>query len=423
MSVKFPFSVKVGNVAVKIYKCRNKGYAEYRFYDRHPDGRRKNRPFASFEDAKQEAELLVRKLANGEGDVLSLSSSDRVSYLRAISILKSTGVSLEMAAEQFAEAHKALKGVASVTEAVKYYVRKHSHAVVRKTVREVADELIESKRGLRRSERYLEDLTHRCGRLAEGFSCQISDVTSRDLEAFLSGLKLSARSHNNFRGVIITLWRFAKKRGYLPKDNDECEAIERVKDKSGAIAIFTPEEIDSLLQNAQPHVVPFLAIGAFAGLRSMEIARLDWSDVRLGVAEPHIVVQAAHSKTASRRIVPISENLIAWLQSFSRKSGRVWPLGHNYIYPCISEQNALARQEKRQVVPWKKNALRHSYISYRLAKIKDVAEVALEAGNSARVIFTNYRELVTGAQAEKWFKIVPQPKVERGKLIPLPQAA
>ena len=56
---------------------------------------------------------------------------------------------------------------------------------------------------------------------------------------------------------------------------------------------------------------------------------------------------------------------------------------------------------------WKANALRHSFISYRVALTKDIAAVALEAGNSARMIFAHYRELGTESEAAEWFGIVP----------------
>ena len=55
-----------------------------------------------------------------------------------------------------------------------------------------------------------------------------------------------------------------------------------------------------------------------------------------------------------------------------------------------------------------KNALRHSYISYRVAEIEDVAKVALEAGNSPQMIFQHYRELVQPKEAKAWFAIVPK---------------
>jgi hypothetical protein len=43
---------------------------------------------------------------------------------------------------------------------------------------------------------------------------------------------------------------------------------------------------------------------------------------------------------------------------------------------------------------WKHNALRHSFISYRVAQIQNVAQAVLEAGNSPRIVFPNYQELV-----------------------------
>jgi len=58
-------------------------------------------------------------------------------------------------------------------------------------------------------------------------------------------------------------------------------------------------------------------------------------------------------------------------------------------------------------VKWQVNALRHSFISYRVAESKDMAATALEAGNSPKVIFQNYRELVTPAEAKAWFGIMP----------------
>lgn len=36
-----------------------------------------------------------------------------------------------------------------------------------------------------------------------------------------------------------------------------------------------------------------------------------------------------------------------------------------------------------------------------------MAKVSLEAGNSPRMVFSNYRELVRAADAEKWFGITP----------------
>ena len=143
--------------------------------------------------------------------------------------------------------------------------------------------------------------------------------------------------------------------------------------------------------------LPYLVIGAFAGLRNIEITRLDWSHIRL--ARGFIECEASMTKTRRRRLVPISENLLAWLQPIALPAGPVAP------YRDVA--TALDYFCKKIGMTWKRNALRHSYISYRLALVPDTARVALECGNSANIIFQHYRELVTPDQAQEWFNICP----------------
>jgi integrase len=148
-------------------------------------------------------------------------------------------------------------------------------------------------------------------------------------------------------------------------------------------------------------MIPYLAIAAFCGLRSAEIARLDWSEVHLTGPEHFIEVKASKAKTASRRTVPISDNCASWLAPFAKESGPVCPFERpdkqcfHYVGPAAK-------------VEWKRNGLRHSFISYRLAQIKNVHQVSLEAGNSPQMVFAHYRQLVTETQATEWFGILPR---------------
>jgi hypothetical protein len=84
----------------------------------------------------------------------------------------------------------------------------------------------------------------------------------------------------------------------------------------------------------------------------------------------------------------------------------VWPVTASEYY------DQLAVASKAAGVTWKANALRHSFISYRLAQTKDMAAVALEAGNSPTMIFRHYRELATEEEAADWFGILPAKGVE-----------
>jgi integrase len=57
-------------------------------------------------------------------------------------------------------------------------------------------------------------------------------------------------------------------------------------------------------------LITFLTIGAFAGLRTAEIERLDWS--KIDFKSNFITVDASIAKTNSRRLIPIQPNLKAW---------------------------------------------------------------------------------------------------------------
>jgi hypothetical protein len=136
-----------------------------------------------------------------------------------------------------------------------------------------------------------------------------------------------------------------------------------------------------------------------------------------------VEISADKAKTAARRLVPISNNLRAWLALSPRTGGRVWPHDDQSIYRELDRTTKrinAARKAGVETFKWKSNALRHSYVSYRLADTQDVNRVALEAGNSPSMIFKHYRELVTPAEAKTWFSLAPSEAVN---VIPMKQSA
>ena len=59
-------------------------------------------------------------------------------------------------------------------------------------------------------------------------------------------------------------------------------------------------------------------------------------------------------------------------------------------------------------VPRKDNALRHSFCSYRMATLKNAAQVAYEAGNSIEVIQAHYDKVCTESEGKAWFNLMPE---------------
>jgi hypothetical protein len=54
------------------------------------------------------------------------------------------------------------------------------------------------------------------------------------------------------------------------------------------------------------------------------------------------------------------------------------------------------------------DVMRHSFISYFVAKYRSVGEAALQAGNSESITRRHYLDLKTAAEAEQFFGILPR---------------
>lgn len=392
-----------------------------------PNGTRRVRNFSDLEEAKREGELVATRLCNGESDVLELRNSDVAELLSARTALAPFNLSVVAAVNEFTAAKSSLPAGASILEAVGDFARRHPANMPRKTVAEVVAEFIADRKGAGCSEIHLRDLGIRLGQFATAFVMPITALTAPMVQQFIYGptrendrKPASNRTKENMLRVVVSLFNFARRMKYVSAELAfEIAEIPTPKKQPVPIGIYTADEMRSILAAAESDIVPALAICAFAGLRLAEVSRLDWREIRL--PERLIIIEADKAKTAARRLVPISDNLAAWLAPDAKPFGPV--------NPCIEEiggnvghalgcrfQRTLARAK----IEAKRNALRHSYITYRVAVAKDVAATALECGNSPAVIFSSYRALATEAQAKAWFAITPDAPAN---VLPIPETA
>jgi hypothetical protein len=239
-----PLIVKVGSAEVIIYRDKNRGHPRYTVACFNPTGGRRREFYTDLETAKTAARLAATKLQNGEVNVLELTNQDCSNYLHAVGLLKPLNTRTDLAISEYAEARKALGASGSVLEAARFYAKHHPTSLPCKTMREVLDELLESKGNDHKSARYVSDLNSRLGKFAEAFDCPISEITDNDMQNWLVDLKLAPRGRNNFRNIIITLFNYARKRGYLPKNQPtEAGELTKAKAEEADIEIFTPDQL------------------------------------------------------------------------------------------------------------------------------------------------------------------------------------
>jgi len=406
-TVKFPVTVSEEGVSATIRRFsgikNGKTYtsfsAEYFLL-----GKRKQEWRSKFEDAKTAALEACRTISRGQQVSLQLANGDRLEYLRANEALHPIGVKLDVAAHEYAGAMTLLGGRATITEACREWVKRNA---VQLQIITVADAKAQLQRQIitdGKSKWRKKQIAAALGRLAESLNVQVHTITPNLLGAYLAALPLKERSKANHRDIIGFFNRWLILRGYLPKGTDWLEGVQKyAKRKMGAIEIYTPDEMKLLLGAADAQLVPFLAIAAFAGLRHAEIARLDWGEIEISdqAGESFIEVRSIENTKSDqrRRLVPIKDNLKAWLLPYRKNSGKVCP------FENISKQ--LLKLAAKVGMKWKHNAPRHSCISYRVAECGNVPLVADESGNSVYVIRTNYLRRVKPAVAAEWFAIMP----------------
>jgi len=385
--------IKHGSAVVPIYKGRVRKWDCYTVAY-HMNGKRVRRNFGSLEKAKAEAQLMARKIQEGKSSSNDLSSAQRENHLAAERLVAPFKMPLVSAVEEYTRCRELL-GDVPLMMAIQEFISRNRGVQLGVKVPDLIDEFLKAKAEDNLSIGYRLQLSGSIKRFSVAFPGDILTIKSGDIDRWLRSLNHLPVTRNAMHRCVKVFFSFAKSRSYLPQSEPTApELVPIAKEGQTKTEIFQPSEIIKLVGAASSEEVGPLVIGAFAGLRMAEIHRLEWKAVDLD--RRIITLRADQAKTASRRIVPISDNLAAWIEHLPREGKVVKNTGLD-----------LTKLTDRLGMKWPRNALRHSYISYRLAIVKDAAKVSLEAGNSPDIIFKHYRELVTEQEANEWFSIMP----------------
>ena len=393
--------IGTGPARVKIYTNNRKdGYSEFTLAWKE-GGRRKTRSLACMEEARIIAQQISVRLENGFASGNEATRRNLELLRHCEKVAAEFGVRLTAAMDEWASARKTTGDDIPLSDAVRFYAANRADLVAIRTTVQVATEFIASRQNTVVSRGYIRNLHYNLDKFTARIPGRITEVTVADINQFLADLKnVGPVTRNTIRRSLVTMFGFAKKQGYLhPDRKTAAEQSETFKVPDKAVTIYTPDEMERILLAANARLLPLLAIGAFAGIRSAEIRRLDWEDIKWD--RGHIEIAGKKAKTAARRLAPLTENLKAWLAPWRQESG--------LIITMADPSGAMGDTAIKAQIPggWRQNALRHSFISYRVAETGDVARTSLEAGNSPKFVFRNYREIVDEIAAEEWFSIRP----------------
>lgn len=376
------------NVWPKIYRTPKNGKLSFCVDFGRINGKRERRFFSQkvegltpAEQAKLWADQRKNEIkAYGDGS-LALDSTRRVDVQQAFQLLNGCAVSL--------------------TEVTKFYLAHTKPTGGIKTIEEVIAELLQRKSGDGLRESTISSYKTAMGVFAKQFGKSvIGELSSGTVQQWLDGITNKTTRDFYFRNLSV-LFGFAHQKGYCA--THITKKISRPKTEETPIEILPVPQLQLILETARKNkhlrdTIPALVIGAFAGLRSSEIAKLEWNEIDLDSRT--IEVKAVKSKTRQRRIVDIADNLTQWLTPFVRKEGFIKPAGYRERLDIL--------KEKVKLETWPRNCLRHSFASYHLAYHKDAAKTAFQLGHhNTDMLFKHYRELVKPIVAGEYWAIVP----------------
>jgi integrase len=395
--------------ALKVVRERLNGKYRFKLAGYYVDGKRVRKYFETRESAETfvQAEKIRREnLGKRATHIDGALAEDAV---RALDALKSTPYTLFDAARIVAQAHTKLKPHSvRIDDAIDEHVAAIERRNRSASVNDSVDQFIANRRAKGKSEIYIRDLETRLGRFKAAMGKQlVADITSTDVDQWIQSLNVGPQTQNNFRAVLSAAWTFALRHGYTTAN------IIKWVDKSQVVrdyvATFSVAQLGRLLAVAAREYVPVLAIGAFAGLRPEEINKLRWED--LDFQERTIRVNASAAKTRKKRFAEISDNLLAWLQLYTGRSGPVAP-------PNLQKLRRAAMTAAK-IEKWPQDVLRHSFASAHYAFHRNPAQTALLLGHRDQdMLLTHYRDLMKPSEAAKYWQIAPE-TTNDAKIVPL----
>lgn len=316
---------------------------------------------------------------------------------------------------RFVNAQKKLERVnASIEEAVEYFLR-HSKTVSESvTLSDCVERALLAKEDAGGRESYLGALRVVWRGFARGREqVNLGDVTRRDVESWLDSGSWGRRTKASKLGDLRGLFSWAIKQQLLVEDPAKGIEVKVLADEA-EVSCMTPAQARRLMEVVSEQAADFLAyvaLGIFAGLRTVEIEKLGADDLQLD--DGIVVVSSAMVKTRARRVVKLSDNAVAWLRVWKQKAR-----GQEAVLPFSWERRwGALREFAGWKLPWPKNVMRHTAASMHYALHADEAALKSMLGHHAgeETLHRHYRavkmldgRIITAKVAAEFWGIVPR---------------
>jgi len=235
---------------------------------------------------------------------------------------------------------------------------------------------------------------------------QMAQVTLAVLEKWFQSHNYGMETRKSYLRTIRAFFQWAQNHRYVV--GNPARSIDMPKVDKKRVVFLSVSDVKRLLSTTEseiPELLPYVALGLFAGLRPSEIhgqltghAPFDWRFIDFD--KKLIDLEPEQTKTRDGRHVTMSANLVEWLLPHRRDHG-----------PIFYTRSAFLTVLKKSGIPYVKDVIRHTFGTMHWAMHRNEGETAIQMGDTIKTVKNHYvNPRAEQAESEKFWQITPAGK-------------
>jgi site-specific recombinase XerD len=271
---------------------------------------------------------------------------------------------------------------------------------IEKAVKEFLDE----KLNIGRDENYLRANRNILNRFISVYpSSFLTAIDAKQSRDFLFSLNFKPVTVKNHKRVMNTFFNWCIRQGYAAKNPFKNTAIpDVIMPEPEFLSLCELKKVMGTAVQHHPDAIAYLALQAFAGLRSSACSRLDIKNIRFD--QKGILIRSDMAKNKRRIYIDgHPDNLWKWLL-FAKE---IAPEGFELSKRSYDLRKMQIAKKTGFKMPH--NALRHSFCTYHGAMEGNAYRTCtlLTHRGNPDVFYENYKGNATRSEGSAWFDLIP----------------
>ena len=269
------------------------------------------------------------------------------------------------------------------------------------TVRDVIPQFMQSRRDRNLRDWTITNYKSFCDRMLE--LCGDRPMTSLDTKFVRNTLNARGRTEATYLLVFV---RWAKYEDYLPSSFTIKQLPAAPRSDEAEIDFLRPKDAHLYLLSVDPEWRPAFALALFAGVRPMEVCRMQWKFIHLD--DERIRIPGWVSKVRRARLLEggpggLPSTVWPWLRASSSFDGPVIPVGHE-SGNMHEWTKARSGARRRSGVTLSHDILRHTFATYHVALTGSPSYTARLLGHTKlHMLAAHYDGVASRSSAEQFF--------------------